>query len=85
MTRKIYRNNRNENKYLEVIHYSCGHYHVVQFMRWGTLVNKVGDLTGKRHRWRKANLEELLEDYHEIEPFGIKLVHKGRIWQHAVA
>lgn len=85
MERKIYRNNRNENKYLEVVHYGCGHYHVVQFTKWENIVNKLGTLTGRRHRWRKANLQDLLEDYHEVEPFEIKLVHKGHIWQHAAA
>lgn len=82
MQRQIYRNKRNEDKYIEVIHYDDGHYYAVQFMRWGTIVNKLGSRTGRRGRWRKAKLVELLDDYKEIEPFDIRLKHRGNIWQH---
>ncbi len=58
----IYRNKRNENKYLEV--HNDGHYHnsVRQYMKWSNgIKNFTGD--GKLHRWRIGNLKELLEDY----------------------
>lgn len=42
MERKIYRNTRNGNKYLEVVRYACGHYHVAQFMQWGEIRNYTG-------------------------------------------
>lgn len=57
MTRTIYQNNLNADKYLEVIRYGCGHYHIVQFMRWGSIVNKIGSRTGRRCRWTKKNLQ----------------------------
>lgn len=61
-TVKIYRNNRNKHKFLEI--HNDGHFHnsVRQFMKWGNGVkNFTGD--GKLHRWKKANLMELLADY----------------------
>lgn len=64
-TIKVYRNKRNKNKYIEV--HNDGHYHntVKQFMKWD---NGVKNLLGDRclHRWIKANLDELLSDYEEI-------------------
>lgn len=64
-TIKVYRNKRNKNKYIEV--HNDGHYHntVKQFMKWD---NGVKNLLGDRclYRWRKANLDELLSDYEEI-------------------
>lgn len=69
-TISIYRNNRNENKYLEV--HNDGHYHntVRQYMFWqyrqkGILLSETKNFTGDGilHRWKKENLSELLEDY----------------------
>lgn len=61
-TTKIYRNKRNENKFIEVR--NDGHYHntVRQYMFWK---NGVKNLLGDRcfHRWKAGNLKELLEDY----------------------
>ena len=58
----LYQNKRNSNKYLEV--HNDGHYHnsVRQFLKWS---NGVKYFTGDRllHRWRRENLNELLEDY----------------------
>ena len=51
MTKTIYRNNRNENKFIEVVRYDCGHYHAVQFMKWGDIVNRLGSRTGRRFRF----------------------------------
>lgn len=61
-TVKIYRNKRNEHKFLEV--HNDGHYHnsVKQFMEWPNGVkNLIGD--GVLHRWKKSDLNELLSDY----------------------
>ena len=62
-TIKIYRNKRNEHKYLEVR--NDGHYHnaVRQYIYTPetACVGLTGD--GMLHRWRKENLAELLEDY----------------------
>ena len=59
---KVYRNKRNVNKFLEV--HSDGHYHnsVKQYLEWDNGVKyETGD--GRLHRWKKCNLNELLEDY----------------------
>lgn len=83
MTKAMYQNNRNENKYMEVVHYGCGHYHAVQFMKWGDIVNRLGSRTGRRFRWYKIPLMELLhDDYHEVPWFEVKLEHKYRVWTH---
>lgn len=63
MKKQIYRNVRNGNKYIEVVHYACGHYHAVQFMQWGNITNKLGSRTGRRFRFRKQSLADILEDY----------------------
>ncbi len=70
----IYRNKRNQNKYIEV--HNDGYYHnsVKQFMQWkkdhngNQLEKPIRNETGDRvlHRWKKANLMELLEDYELI-------------------
>ena len=68
----IYRNKRNEQKFIEV--HNDGHYHnsLKQYLFWerniitGELLPEpVKNITGgkKLHRWRKINLKELLEDY----------------------
>lgn len=61
----IYRNNRNKNKYVEI--HNDGHYHnsVKSYMEWS---NGVKNLLGDKrlHRWKKKNLQELLEDYTKI-------------------
>lgn len=70
---KIYQNKRNKRKYIEV--HNDGHYHnsVRQYIEYnqkvtghkvGIIRNYTGD--GKLHRWRKGNLNELLEDYMEV-------------------
>lgn len=69
-TVRIYKNLRNGNKYLEV--HNDGHYHntVRQYIETNTFCKgrKVGIVKnysgdGCLHRWRKQNLNELLEDY----------------------
>ena len=85
MIKAMYQNNRNENKFIEVVRYNCGHYHAVQFMRVGNIINRLGSRTGRRFRWYKKPLLELLnEDYHEVPWFEVKLVHKYLVWTHEV-
>lgn len=74
-TIKTYRNKRNPNKYLEV--HNDGHYHnsLKQYMFWSknpdgaVLSDPIKNVTGDRklHRWRKENLNVLLEDYELVE------------------
>jgi len=75
-TIQTFRNRRNPNKFVEV--HNDGHYHnsVKQYMYWEAnvitgerLLKSVKNLLGDRklHRWRKANLNELLEDYEEVK------------------
>ena len=68
MEEKIYRNTRNGNKFLEVVRYACGHYHVAQFMQWGEIRNYTGGRMGRRRRtrWTKTDLKVLLNDYTEV-------------------
>lgn len=74
-TIQTFRNRRNPNKFVEV--HNDGHYHnsVKQYMCWevnvitGERLSKpVKNLLGDRklHRWRKADLKSLLEDYEEV-------------------
>ena len=71
----IYRNKRNEHKFIEV--HNDGHHHnsLKQYLQWERnvvtgepLPKPVKNITGGRrlHRWRKANLKELLEDYEPV-------------------
>ena len=73
---RTFRNKRNPNKFIEV--HNDGHYHnsVKQYMYWQKnvvtgerLPKPVKNLLGDRklHRWRKANLNSLLEDYEEVK------------------
>ncbi len=68
MEEKIYRNTRNGNKFLEVVRYACGHYHVAQFMQWGEIWNYTCGRMGRRRRtrWTKTDLRVLLSDYTEV-------------------
>ena len=62
----IYRNKRNENKYLEV--HNDGYYHnsVRQYISTNNLHKPQYTGDGSLHRWRKENLTELLKDYVEV-------------------
>lgn len=74
-TIKTYRNKRNPNKYLEV--HNDDHYHnsLKQYMFWSknpdgsALSNPIKNIIGdkKLHRWRKGDLNVLLEDYELVE------------------
>lgn len=64
MTKTIYRNKRNEHKFLEVVTYDPGHVYMVQFIRWDNgIVNRVGD--NRRHRVSRDTLSSILDDYEE--------------------
>ncbi len=63
---EVYRNNRNEHKFIEVVRYGSGNYYAVQFMRWGDTVNKLGSRTGRRFRFTKASLDDILKDYVKV-------------------
>lgn len=69
-TVKYYQNKRNPNKIIEV--HNDGHRHntVRQFMYYeyrknGILLSITKNMNGdgRLHRWRKSNLNQLLEDY----------------------
>lgn len=66
MKKAIYQNKRNEHKFIEVVRYSSGNYYAVQFMRWGEIVNKLGSRTGRRFRFTKSSLNNILEDYVKV-------------------
>lgn len=66
MKKSIYRNNRNSHKFIEVVRYGCGHYYAVQFMQWGQVVNKLGSRSGRRFRFCKGTLEDILADYTQV-------------------
>lgn len=74
---EFYQNKRNENKYLEVHHSNCGHYTVAQFMNTccGRQWTGVRHNRRKMHRWKKADLNALLEDYKSV-------VEPSYPWQH---
>ena len=65
-TVKMYRNNRNPHKLLEVHDDGHGHKSVKQVMRFDEtgVTNPTGD--GRLHRVSKPSLEELLKDYSEV-------------------
>lgn len=67
-TVRTYQNKRNPNKYVEEHNDGYGHRSLKQYMQWdtenGTVTNPTGDR--KLHRWRKANRDDLLEDYEEV-------------------
>lgn len=67
-TIKLYRNKRNQHKFIEV--HNDGHYHnsVRQFMYWTGITPSIKNYTGDGllHRWRKENLDALLEEYEHV-------------------
>ena len=69
-----YRNKRNENKYIEVARYACGHYAFKQYIYarnsdnkknyTGVALNRVH--VGTWHRVTKSTLLEILGDYNIV-------------------
>lgn len=68
MEKRTYKNKRNGHKYIEVVRYACGHYYAVQYMYWPSsgATNKLGSRTGRRFRFTKATLDEILQDYERV-------------------
>lgn len=70
---QLYRNNKNENKYIEVKKSKDGHTWMRQFMYWnmpeGTVKNYNGSKTnrGRYHRVTLETLAKILEDYDSVE------------------
>lgn len=72
-----YQNRRNPNKFIETKKYKDGHRVARQYMEWdtpnGTVRNYNGAKDAKRGRYfrtRKNTLDEMLEDYDEVESCG---------------
>ena len=65
---KSYRNNRNENKYIDVKHTSDRHYMWRQRMSWSNgVTNYLGGYPkGGFHRVRKGCMDEVIEEYTEV-------------------
>lgn len=73
METKLYRNNRNENKFIEVRRYGCGHYVWKQSIRHPevNVINYNGyslkrSHVGVWHRQRKGTIQEVLKEYNEV-------------------
>ena len=68
MTIKSYRNNRNENKYIDVKHTNDRHYMWRQRMSWSNGVTNYlgGHPKGGFHRQNVKCIREVLEDYTEV-------------------
>lgn len=69
-----YQNKRNPNKFIETRKYDDGHTVARQYMKWDTPEGEVKNYTGakdaKRGRYfrtRKDTLDQMLEDYEEVE------------------
>ena len=72
-TMGIYQSRHNPNKYIEIVHYSCGHYAVAQFIQGtnpitGPNTVYTGAKKGNRHlqRWRLRDINQFLSDYRYI-------------------
>lgn len=64
---KTYRNNRNENKFIDVKRTADYHYMWRQRMSWSNgVTNPVGTPKGGFRRQSKATINEVLEDYTEM-------------------
>lgn len=57
-----FKNKRNENKYIEAIHYKCGHYRAVQFMEYNGERNY--GVSKMKRSIRKQLLLSILNDYY---------------------
>lgn len=68
MIAKHYRNKRNKHKYIEVRHYSDGHYSARQYMLWDNgIKNILGSRKGRLFRHRRKSIESILDDYVEVK------------------
>ena len=63
-----YRNNRNEHKFIDVVHHGDGHYYMIQYIKHElperTVVNYMGTRCGHKQKFRigKATLMGILEE-----------------------
>ena len=75
---QLYRNKRNENKYIEVKKTSDGHTWFRQFMYWNTPEGSVKNYSasktnrGRYHRVRQDTLNMILEDYEPVDDVHIE-------------
>lgn len=72
---KVYRNKRNENKYLDVKKTKCSHFYIRQYMYWkeNGVQNFIGNKKGYFIRTTKSrHLNDLLEDYVLIGKYAYK-------------
>lgn len=67
MTKKTYKNKRNQHKYIDVKHTADRHYMWRQRMVFDNgIENPVGTPKGGFRRQGKATIEEVLKDYEEV-------------------
>ena len=67
-TRDTFRNLRNPNKYIEVVRYKCGHFYVVQYMKWDNgVINYMGTKRGGHFRMTARTLCPILADYQQVK------------------
>lgn len=63
----VFRNKRNENKYIDVKRSKCGHYYIVQYMVFenkdATIINYMGCRRKRFSRITKRTLLSIIEDY----------------------
>lgn len=70
---KTYQNKRNPNKFIETKKYNDGHTVARQYMKWDTSEGEVKNYNGSKtnrgryHRMGKNMLNDVLDDYDEIE------------------
>lgn len=68
-----FRNNRNEHKFIDVVHHGDGHYYMVQYIKHElperTVINYMGHRAGRKQKFRvrKTSLIAILEDYERVE------------------
>jgi len=70
---KTYQNKRNPNKFIEMKKYDDGHTVARQYMKWDTPEGEVKNYNGSKtnrgryHRMGQRTLNEVLDDYDEVE------------------
>lgn len=68
-----YQNNRNEHKFIDVVHHGDGHYYIIQYIKHEfperTVINYMGTRCGRKQKFRigKGMLLNILEDYRKVE------------------
>ena len=68
-----YQNNRNEHKFIDVVHHGDGHYYIIQYIKHEfpeiTVINDTVTRCGRKQKFRigKGMLLNILEDYRKVE------------------